>query len=62
LCQPPRLEFEQTRVNEEVWLPQILRASGAVRIVLRNQSDESSCTEPSAERIKTNMTPGIAKG
>ncbi len=29
-----RLEFEQTRVNDEVWLPQIVRASGAVRILL----------------------------
>jgi len=29
-----RLEFEQTRVNDEIWLPQIVRASGAVRIAL----------------------------
>ena len=29
-----RLEFEQSRINDEVWLPQIVRASGAVRIGL----------------------------
>jgi hypothetical protein len=29
-----RLEFEQIRVNDEIWLPQIVRASGAVRIAL----------------------------
>ena len=29
-----RLEFEQIRVTDEIWLPQIVRASGAVRIAL----------------------------
>lgn len=48
------LEFEQTRINDEVWLPRRAAFNGAARIAVKNESARLETTFSNYQKFKAN--------